>query len=131
MKREAIYKSHIEKTINCPQCGYPLPIYFKWTKLVQCPACKSSIFLEDESIKVIGKSSTLSPEPSLLAIGEPIIIENKGFLPLGKIRYLIYSGVGLQEVKSIEKEHRSVRSSSHSGSWRGGSSYSGGFDYGK
>lgn len=87
MKREAIYKSHIEKTINCPQCGYPLPIYFKWTKLVQCPACKSSIFLEDESIKLIGKSSTLSPEPSLLAIGEPIIIENKSFLPLGKIRY--------------------------------------------
>ncbi len=87
MKREAIYKSHIEKTINCPQCGYPLPIYFKWTKLVQCPACKSSIFLEDESIKLIGKSSTLSPEPSLLTIGEPIIIENKSFLPLGKIRY--------------------------------------------
>ncbi len=59
----------------------------------------SSIFLEDESIKVIGKSSTLSPEPSLLAIGEPIIIENKGFLPLEKIRYLTYSGVGLQEVE--------------------------------
>ncbi len=45
--------------------------------------------------------------------------------------YMTYSGVGLQEVQSIEKEHRSVRSSSHSGSWGGGSSYSGGFGYGK
>ncbi len=87
MKKEAIYKNHIEKTINCPQCGHPLPIYFKWTKLVECPACKSSIFLEDEGAKVIGKASTLSPEPSLLNIGEPIIIEKKTYLPLGKIRY--------------------------------------------
>ena len=45
--------------------------------------------------------------------------------------YMTYNAVGLQEVKSIEKEHRSIRSSSHSGSWGGGSSYSGGFSYGK
>ncbi len=37
----------------------------------------------------------------------------------------------LQEVKSIEKEVSSVRSSSHSRSWGGGSSYSGGFSRGK
>jgi len=44
---------------------------------------------------------------------------------------MTYQGVGLQEVKSIEKKKPSVRSSSHSGSWGGGSSYSGGFSSGK
>ncbi len=87
MKKQALYKSTIEKTINCPQCGYSLPIYFRWTKLVQCPSCKSSIFLEDEGVKLVGEASTLSPEPSLLELRVPISIENKTYTPLGKIRY--------------------------------------------
>jgi hypothetical protein len=55
--------------------------------LVECPSCKSSIFLEDDSIKLIGKASTLSPEPSLIKIAEPIVIDKKSYMPLGKIRY--------------------------------------------
>ncbi|SFV63119.1 hypothetical protein MNB_SV-12-1702 [hydrothermal vent metagenome] len=82
-----LYQAHITKTINCPQCGDALPIHFKWTKLVQCASCKSSIFLEDDSVKLIGKSSALSPEPSLLKLREPIRIDGKTYLPLGKIRY--------------------------------------------
>ncbi len=84
---EALYKADIIKTLNCPQCGDVLDIHFKWTKLTQCPSCKSSIFLEDASVKLIGESSVLSPEPSLLKIHDPITIENKNYLPLGKIRY--------------------------------------------
>ena len=87
MKNKPLYQATIDKTINCPQCGDSLPIYFKWTKLVQCPSCKSTIFLEDESVKLIGKSSALSPEPSLLELRVPISIENKTYTPLGKIRY--------------------------------------------
>ena len=73
--------------MNCPQCGDALDIYFKWTKLVECRSCKSSIFLSDEGAKLIGKASTLSPEPSLIKLHEAIIIDNKNYLPLGKIRY--------------------------------------------
>jgi hypothetical protein len=87
MKKEALYEATITKTINCPQCGYSLPIYFRWSKLVQCESCKSSIFLEDESVKLIGKSSTLSPEPSLLKLREPISIDGITYTPMGKIRY--------------------------------------------
>jgi DNA-directed RNA polymerase subunit RPC12/RpoP len=86
-KIKPLYDTKAIKTINCPQCGYELPIYFRWTKLIECPSCKSSIFLEDEGAKVIGKASTLSPEPSLVKIGEPLIIEKKTYMPLGKIRY--------------------------------------------
>jgi DNA-directed RNA polymerase subunit RPC12/RpoP len=82
-----LYKNMIEKTIHCPQCGDALDIYFKWTKLLACHSCGSSIFLEDESVKRIGEASVLSPEPSLLALHDPIIIYNKRYLPLGKVRY--------------------------------------------
>jgi hypothetical protein len=64
-----------------------LDIHFKLTKLVACPSCSSSIFLSDEGVKLIGKASSLSPEPSLIKLHDPIIIENKNYLPLGKIRY--------------------------------------------
>jgi DNA-directed RNA polymerase subunit RPC12/RpoP len=108
MKNQPIYKMPIEKTINCPQCGHPLPIHFKWTKLVECPACKSSIFLEDESVKVIGKASTLSPEPSLLNIGEPIIIDKREYLPLGKIRYSFGRGSSLNNLPASLVEFAQV-----------------------
>ncbi|HHH19272.1 MAG TPA: DUF4178 domain-containing protein [Campylobacterales bacterium] len=88
MKQDTpLYQATIEKTINCPQCGDSLPLYFRWTKLVQCPSCKSSIFLETLGAKVIGEASELSPEPSLLKLHEAIRIGTKTYLPLGKIRY--------------------------------------------
>ncbi len=64
-----------------------MSIHFKWTKLVACPSCGSSIFLNDEGIELVGKASTLSPEPSLIKLHDPLSIESKSYLPLGKIRY--------------------------------------------
>ena len=87
MKPNALYSDTIAKTLNCPQCGDQLPLRFRWTKLVQCPSCRSSIFLEDEGAKVVGEASTLSPEPSLIKLRDPIMIDKKSYLPLGKIRY--------------------------------------------
>jgi ribosomal protein S27AE len=86
-KNNNLYKIEAEKTINCPQCGDGLDILFKWTKLVACPSCKSTIFLEDDGTLKIGEESTLSPEPSLIRLRDPITIDNRNFLPIGKIRY--------------------------------------------
>ena len=52
-----------------------------------CQSCGSSIFLDDEGTRLIGKASTLSPEPSLLKLHDPIIVNNNNYLPIGKIRY--------------------------------------------
>jgi DNA-directed RNA polymerase subunit RPC12/RpoP len=87
MKKQALYQATIEKTINCPQCGDELPIYFKWTKLVQCPSCKSTIFLEDQSVKLMGISSVLARVPSLFEINKPFAYQRTIYLPIGKIRY--------------------------------------------
>ncbi len=80
-------KFPIEKSINCPQCGDTLPLYFKHTKLVQCNSCKSSIFLENDATKLAGESSVLAPEISLLKLNTPFFYDHKSYLPLGKIRY--------------------------------------------
>ncbi|CAA6803099.1 MAG: Unknown protein [uncultured Sulfurovum sp.] len=80
-------KFTIEKSIQCPQCGDSLPLYFKHTKLVQCNSCTSTIFLENESTRLAGESSVLTPELSILSLNAPFIYDHKSYLPLGKIRY--------------------------------------------
>jgi hypothetical protein len=77
----------VEKSINCPQCGDTLPLYFKHTKLAQCHSCKSNIFLEDESIELVGERAVLTPELSLITLNQPFTYEKKSYLPLGMIRY--------------------------------------------
>ena len=82
-----IYNLKPLKSLYCPQCGYELPIYFRDTKLVKCKACKSSIFLEDEGAKTIGKASQLAPEPSLIRLMHPFKYKSSTYMPLGKVRY--------------------------------------------
>ena len=75
------------RSIECPSCGYALPLYFRYSKLVRCPACGSDIFLEDDAVRVAGESSVPSDEPSLLKLHTSIEIEKKSYLPVGHIRY--------------------------------------------
>jgi len=75
------------KSINCPQCGASLPIYFVHTKLSQCSYCGSSIFLDDEASRVAGFSSVLAPEPSLITLYTPFSYSGKSYFPMGMIRY--------------------------------------------
>lgn len=75
------------KSINCPQCGAPLPIYFAHAKLAQCGSCGSSIFLEDEAARLAGYSSVLAPEPSLIKLNTPFTYDRKNYFPMGMIRY--------------------------------------------
>lgn len=75
------------QTFNCPQCGDRLEVHFKYSKLIKCRSCNSTIFLEDDAVKFIGKSSALSPEPSLIQLYKPFKYRNKTYTPLGKIRY--------------------------------------------
>ena len=83
-------KNHFDtpyKTINCPQCGAALPLYFVHTKLAQCSSCGSSIFLDDEAARLAGESSVLAPEPSLLSLNKPFVYAGKSYFPMGMIRY--------------------------------------------
>jgi len=76
-----------QKQLKCPSCGYPLPIYFKYSKLIRCPSCGSDIFLEDEAVKVMGKSSVLSDEPSLIKLHKVVEIEGREYIAVGHLRF--------------------------------------------
>ena len=82
-----LYNNDKNSTHNCPQCGDALEIHFQYSKLIKCSSCSSSIFLEDDAVKFIGKSSSLSPEPSIIELHKPFKLQGKTFTPLGKIRY--------------------------------------------
>jgi len=82
-----LFRETVEKPKNCPQCGYLLAQHFKYSKLIKCQACGSSIFLEDDAVTLIGESSVLSSEPSLIQLHTPFMYGGKHYLPLGKIRY--------------------------------------------
>ena len=82
-----LFKTEIDKSKNCPQCGDTLELHFKYSKLIKCLSCGSSIFLEDDAVKLIGQSSVLSPEPSLIQLHKPFSYQKNNYIPLGKIRY--------------------------------------------
>jgi ribosomal protein S27AE len=82
-----LFQENVDQKKNCPQCGDTLAVHFKYSKLIKCQSCGSSIFLEDEAVKVIGERAVLSDEPSLIQIYTSFSYENNHYLPLGKIRY--------------------------------------------
>lgn len=77
----------LPETINCPQCGNSLPIKFRFAKLISCSHCNSTLFIEDEAVKLAGKQAALSEIPSLLKLGEHFQYKNIQFRPVGKVRY--------------------------------------------
>ena len=98
-----LYKDTQSKSYNCPQCGDLLSVYFTYSKLVKCKSCGSSIFLEDDAVKLIGQSAVLSPEPSLIELHRPFKLQDKRFTPLGKIRYNY--GRGFWEEWFLKDDH--------------------------
>lgn len=73
--------------LNCPQCGNALPLTFSFAKLTVCEQCDSTIFLEDEGAKLVGKSSVLTNLPSLIQLKQPFSYRHTQYTPVGYIRY--------------------------------------------
>lgn len=80
-------------THNCPQCGNLLPITFRHSKLAVCESCGSTIFLEDESVRLAGKAAVLADLPSLLQLRVPFQYQKLTYTPIGHVRYAYSDGV--------------------------------------
>lgn len=80
------------KSINCPQCGDRLPLTFLHSKLVVCASCHSTIFLEDDAVRLAGKQSVLAEIPSLIQIQQPFSYQSHTYFPVGHVRYQYDSG---------------------------------------
>lgn len=60
---------------------------FSFAKLTVCEQCDSTIFLEDDSVKLAGKSAVLSKRPSLIQLRQPFSYRHTVYTPVGYIRY--------------------------------------------
>ncbi|WP_020394089.1 DUF4178 domain-containing protein [Thiolinea disciformis] len=80
------------KTHNCPQCGNLLPVHFRFSKLTVCAHCGSTIFLEDEAVRLAGKASVLADMPSLLQLRTPFTYQKLTYTPVGQVRYTYKGG---------------------------------------
>lgn len=77
---------------NCPQCGSALPQHFRHSKLAVCEHCHSTIFLEDEAVRLAGQASVLAEMPSLLQMGVPFTYQQQTYTPMGLVRYRYQGG---------------------------------------
>lgn len=73
--------------INCPACGAQAPARLKYSKLLACPHCKTTLFLEDETVKNAGGKSSLVEVPSILSLGRLFTYRNWMFEPYGRIQF--------------------------------------------
>ncbi len=60
---------------------------FRFAKLVVCPHCGSTIFLEDDAARLAGDQSALTELPSLVRLKVAFRYRNAAYLPVGHIRY--------------------------------------------
>ncbi|MEM7254535.1 MAG: DUF4178 domain-containing protein [Pseudomonadota bacterium] len=73
--------------MNCPVCGAAVPGELKYAKLVVCEHCKTSLFLEDESVKDVGVKSALTEMHSIFELGRRYAYRGKSFEMEGRVRY--------------------------------------------
>ena len=79
-------------TYNCPQCGNLLPVNFRHSKLAVCDHCSSTIFLEDDAVRLAGKAAVLADLPSLLQLRTPFQYKHTTYTPVGQVRYTYKGG---------------------------------------
>ncbi|MFT5392197.1 MAG: hypothetical protein ACI8PT_002394 [Gammaproteobacteria bacterium] len=73
--------------LNCPSCGGAVPSRLKYAKLLVCPHCQVSLFLEDEAVKNAGERSVLTTVPSIFELGRRYQYRNWTLETYGRVRF--------------------------------------------
>ena len=74
-------------SFQCPNCGAPLATKFRFTKLITCEYCDSSVLLDGAAAKVAGKQGVMADYPSLLQLQQNFRHESWTFQPVGRARF--------------------------------------------
>ncbi len=72
---------------NCPKCGGGLAPQFARLKMMTCPACGTSLFVQDDQFVLAGDQGVMHDAPMLFALGDTVMLEGMTFRPLGHVRY--------------------------------------------
>lgn len=75
------------KTFNCPNCGAELEARLATTKLVACAYCDSNVLLEDDAVRLAGKSGVMADLPSLIQMHGNYRYRGWQFMAVGRARF--------------------------------------------
>ena len=76
-----------EQFFNCPSCGAELQRKLAHTKLVTCDYCDSTVMLEDEAVRLAGKSGVMAEYPSILRMHKTFTWRGRSLTPQGHARF--------------------------------------------
>lgn len=72
---------------NCPNCGNGISPAIKAIKMLSCPSCGTTLFLEDQGAKVAGEAGVMHDMPLLFGLGDTVQIASWQFAVLGHARF--------------------------------------------
>lgn len=73
--------------LSCPQCGTAQAPRFRAAKMVTCPSCGTTLFLEDEAVRLAGDQGVLHELPAPIHLGQEFRHGPIRLTPLGFLRY--------------------------------------------
>jgi DNA-directed RNA polymerase subunit RPC12/RpoP len=75
------------RTFSCPNCGAELEVRLRSTRLIACSYCDSSVFLEDDAVRLAGKQGVMADYPSLIRMRENYRYRGWQFMAVGRARF--------------------------------------------
>ena len=73
--------------LSCPQCGTAQAPRFRAAKMVTCPSCGTTLFLDDQAVRLAGQQGVLHELPAPISLGEDFRHGPIRLTPLGFLRY--------------------------------------------
>jgi len=78
--------------MNCPKCGYGLGEKRARIKMMTCPSCATTLFVDSDALRLAGEQGVMHDHPMLLALGRNARIEGQTFRIIGHARYSYGAG---------------------------------------
>ncbi len=72
---------------NCPNCGAPLGAKLAYARMLDCDSCGTTILREDEALRVAGDRGVMLDAPSLMALGQTVMVNGAQYTPVGQVRF--------------------------------------------
>lgn len=80
-------------TITCPSCGGEVEVARRAARVANCPYCESTLIVNEEAIRSLGKMALLAKTPSCLAVGWRARCLGREIVVLGRIQYRYDAGL--------------------------------------
>jgi len=75
------------KKRNCPKCGDEVGEALARFRMLNCPSCGTSLFLQDDRLTLAGELGVMHEVPLLFGLGDSVAIGGRAFTPVGHARY--------------------------------------------